>query len=122
MERVRVIQHNGAEIIYVDLSNYGANTITELKQTVDSAKRLVAQKPQKSVLILTHVTNTGFNNEISSIIKEYASHNTPYVKASSLVGVSGLQKIILTAVKALTGRDYFLAESDEQAKDWLAAQ
>jgi hypothetical protein len=49
----------------------------------------ICQHPPKSVLVITNVINTGFDTEISGIIKEYAQHNTPYVKASAVVGISG---------------------------------
>ena len=53
---------------------------------------------------------------------EYASHNTPYIKASALVGVSGVQKVVLAAIKALTGRDFYLADTMEEAQEWLVQQ
>jgi hypothetical protein len=55
-------------------------------------------------------------------MKEYAQHNTPYVKASAVVGISGWSKIILIAIKTVTGRDFYLADSMEEAQEWLINQ
>lgn len=56
------------------------------------------------------------------MIKEYAQHNTPYVKASAVVGISGWAKVILTAIKTATGRDFHIAVTMEEAKEWLVNQ
>ena len=122
MDRVELINHNGKEIVALDFSNVNVNEKEIMKISVEKAKGIIASKPQKSVLVLTNLTNTGFDLEVSGIMKEYANHNTPYVKASALVGVSGLQKIILNAVKKLTGREYYLFDKKEEALDWLVKQ
>ena len=74
------------------------------------------------MLVITKVINTGFDTEVAGIMKEYAQHNTPYVKASAVVGISGWSKIILIAIKTVTGRDFYLADSMEEAQEWLIKQ
>jgi hypothetical protein len=93
-----------------------------MKEHVNAAKEVIRQYSSKSALLITDVTDTKFDAGISSIIKEYAQHNTPYVKASALVGVAGMQKVILSAVKRLTGRDYYLANTMDEAIEWLIKQ
>ncbi|MDI9482659.1 MAG: hypothetical protein QM315_05695, partial [Bacillota bacterium] len=102
-------QYEGNEILCLDISNSTSKDKEKIEEHVNLAKEAVKQYPPKSALMITNVTNTGFDSAVSSLIKEYAQHNTPYVKASALVGISGLQKVILTAVKKITGRDYYLA-------------
>lgn len=91
-------------------------------QLLESAKKEIRQRPLKSVLMITDITNTGYDTEVATMFKEYASHNTPYVKASVVVGASGLQKIILRAIVTLTKRDFHLASTVDEAKEWLANQ
>lgn len=115
-------QYEGKEILCLDISGSTSKDKEKIEEHVNLAKEAVKQYPPKSALMITNVTNTGFDSAVSSMIKEYAQHNTPYVKASALVGISGLQKVILTAVKKMTGRDYYLAYAMEEALEWLVKQ
>jgi GTP-dependent phosphoenolpyruvate carboxykinase len=116
---IEIMNYKGKEIYYLDASSQTTENIQEIKEDMEKIKRLIRSKPPKSALMITNVTNVRFNREMTELFKEYASHNTPYVKASALVGVSGIQKVVLTAVKTLTGRDYYLANSLEEAKEWV---
>lgn len=117
---IEVMNYNGKEIYYLDASELTTNNIQEIREDMEKVKKLVSSKPPKSALMITNVTNVRFNSEMVDMFKEYANHNTPYVKASALVGVSGIQKVVLSAVKTLTGRDFYLANSLEEAKEWVA--
>jgi len=116
------LTHKGKTILCLDIADLRINDKPELNRLVEEAKKNIRQQPPKSVLIITNVKETKFDTEIANTIKEYARHNTPYIKASSLVGVSGWAKIILTAVKTITGRDFHLAETVDEAKEWLISQ
>lgn len=121
VQGIETIVHKGKEIICVDLSNLSVGNKMQGIQTLRSASQKVAGNPPKSVLIITDVTNLSFDTEISNAFKQYAKDNTPYVKASSIVGLSGLQKVMFTAIKTFTGRDYYLAKDIEDAKNWLVS-
>lgn len=116
---IEVMHYDGKEIYYLDASDLTTNNIQEIREDMEKIKKLISSKPPKSVLMITNVTNVRFNSEMVEIFKEYANHNTPYVKASALVGVNGIQKVVLNTVKKLTGRDYYLANSLEEAKKWV---
>jgi hypothetical protein len=88
----------------------------------EEAKRLIATRPEKSVRVLTNVIGTELSRTTSQIIKDFATQNKPYVKASAVVGVEGLKKIIYNAVQTVSGRHISSFDTMEQAKDWLAAQ
>jgi hypothetical protein len=55
-------------------------------------------------------------------VQHLATHNTPFVLASAIVGLSGLQRVILSAVMRVTGRKFATFDDVEVAKDWLVAQ
>ena len=122
MAGVYEINYKGKSILCLDVAGLKLKDKTEFKKLVDDAEEQIRKHPPKSLLVITNVTDTGFDTEVSAIMGEYAMHNTPYIKASALVGVSGVQKIVLAAIKALTGRDFFLTDSVEEAKDWLIQQ
>jgi hypothetical protein len=116
------LEYKGKKILCLDLCGLEVKDRGEIKTHVDNTKKIVEKYPLKSVLLILNVAQTGFNTEIAAIIADYATHNTPYVKASAIVGISGAQKMILNMIKAVTGRDYFLANTMQEAQEWLIEQ
>jgi hypothetical protein len=58
---------------------------------------------------------------MSGMFKDYAVANAKYVKASVLVGLSGTQMIVFSAVKALTKREFHLSPTLNDAKQYLSS-
>jgi hypothetical protein len=117
---VSTITVGSKSVILVDCANKSSEQANEIKMILDKANALVATKPEKSVYIITDVTNLKFNNDMSGLFKDYAVANTKYVKASVLVGLDGLQMIVFSAIKALTKRDYHLSATINEAKDYIS--
>ena len=122
MAGVFELKHKNKTILCLDISNLMVQDKPEINKHVECAKEKIQSHPPKSVLVLTNVTMTRFDREISGIITDYAKHNTPYVKASAIVGLLGLQRVILQAVKTFTGRDFYLATTIDEALEWLVKQ
>ena len=122
MAGVYEIKYKGKIILCMDIAGLQSKDKPEFLDCVGKAKEIIRKQPPKSLLVITKVTDTGFDSEVANIIKEYAQHNTPYVKASAVVGIAGWSKIILTAIKTLTGRDFHLADTMEDAQEWLVQQ
>jgi hypothetical protein len=122
MAGVYELNHKGKNILCLDIADLKTQDKTDFHKHIENAKKKIQMQPHKSLLVITNVTNIRFDSEMANSMREYAAHNTPYVKASALVGVSGLQKIIVQAVKAFTGRDFYLANTMEEAKEWLVKQ
>jgi len=122
MAGVYELNYEGKTILCMDIAGLQSKDKPEFLEYVKRAKEIIRKQPPKSLLVITKVTNTGFDTEVAGIIKEYAQHNTPYVKASAVVGIAGWAKIILTAVKALTGRDFHITDTMEEAQEWLVKQ
>jgi len=116
MERIKFIQQSGKKLLFLDFSNCN---VEELLEAIDEAKTIIKTQPENSLLILTDVTNARFNEEVSRKMKEFTTHNKPYVKESAVVGVIGLKKIILDAVMLFSNRKLHTFDTIEQAKDWL---
>ncbi len=116
------ISHKGKKIYCLDITGLQYKDKDKIRDYIESAKPIISQQSQNSVLHITNVSQTGFNSDISNMMRDYAAHNTPYIKASALVGVSGLQKIIMQAIKKFTGRDFHLTDTIEEAKEWLVEQ
>lgn len=120
MERVQFIRHGAVSILKVDLSH--PTNMDESLATIRKAKTIVSTHPPKSLLILTDVTGTTFNTKAVGEMKNYTKFNTPFVKASAVVGLSGLQRIIYDAIIKVIGRAVVCFDTESQALDWLAQQ
>ncbi len=119
---IEMMNYKDREICYLDASNMTTKEIQNIETDMNKAMKIVASKPPKSALMITNVTNVMFNTQMAELFKNYANHNTPYVKASALVGITGIQKVVLSTVKRLTNRDYQLFDSLEEAKEWIIKQ
>jgi 2-polyprenyl-6-methoxyphenol hydroxylase-like FAD-dependent oxidoreductase len=119
MKACTMIIHKGKTIVMVDVA--GA-TSEETIQTMQDAQKKITAQPPKSVLLLTDVTDVAYNRDNADALKAYASHITPYVKASAIVGADGVRSVILQVVATLTGRDIKAFKDREEALDWLVEQ
>jgi 23S rRNA pseudoU1915 N3-methylase RlmH len=122
MAGVYDLTYKGKAIICVDVSNLEIGHKSEFQTILTKAGEKIRRNSPKSQLIITNVKGIRFDKEMANNMKEYAKDNNPYVKASAIVGLEGLQKIIYAAIKAFTGRDFHLSETMEEAQEWLAAQ
>jgi len=116
-ERVKFITHDKKEILFLDFSNTLPH---EVLQTIEDAKRVIRTRPEGSLLTLTDVTNARFNEAVGDGLKQFTAHNKPYVKAGAVVGVTGLKRIIFSAVVTFSRRNIEAFDDIEQAKHWLA--
>ncbi len=120
MGKVTTVTHKGATIIKVDLSH--TSTVEENLTVLEQAKAIISAKPPASVLLLTDVTKAFFNARGIAAIKEWSGFNTPYLKASAVLGISGIYRIVYEAVVKLVGRDIVCFDTEEEALDWLAGR
>jgi hypothetical protein len=118
--RVRFIEHQGRRILFQDASNL-VNP-RDSQPVMAASKSVMATQPPASVLALLYVANTHFDKELVDALVSLAKHNKPYVKAAAIVGLSGLQRIILVTVTQLAGRRLTPFATLDEAKDWLVTQ
>lgn len=112
---------NGANVLLMDLSGFAV--ASDSFPYISEARDTVAAQPPLSLYCLLDVSGSRFNVDVVEAMKELASHNKPFVIATALVGVSGLQRVILESVVKLTGRrNLKQMPSRAEAFDWLAAQ
>jgi hypothetical protein len=120
MERVRFIKHKGRDIICIDISN--SKSEEENIEVLQKAREFIDVQAPKSALLLTDVTNAHYGPRGAEAMKAYSKANTPFVKASAVVGVTGIKRVIYQAIVKMTGRHIATFDTVEQALDWLAVQ
>lgn len=123
MEKVKVIDHKGKNIVYLDFS-YGdmLGQRQEVLDIIEEAKAFICKQAPNSLLTLTNGTGLRFSMELVDTLKDLTTHNKPYVKAAAIVGVKGIQKIAYDTVMRFTKRNIPIFPSVEEAMDWLVEQ
>ncbi len=120
MDRVRWIEHRGKRILFEDFS--GLQETKDIYEVTDTSTALICRQPEKSVLLLTDVTNAHYSPSIMKRLKDNSKRTVPYMKAYVVVGVKGLTLTVLQSFVAFTGLDVKLCETIEEGKEWLVAQ
>jgi len=116
MPRYQEILYQNKKVILADFSNSKPD---EQLLAFPEIQEHISAKPEKSVLLLTDVSNAVYNSASSAAIKEWSSKNTPFVKASAVVGASGFLAVVLAGIRLFTGRDIRSFDSRNEALDWL---
>jgi hypothetical protein len=116
-DRVRLIEHG---IVLLDFSNI-KEPDKELHNSA-VAKALISSQGRGQALVLTDVTGSNFSQASVESLKDLVQHNKPYVKASALVGLSALTRVVFRAVMALTRRDIRVFESRKEAIAFLLSK
>jgi hypothetical protein len=120
MERNRFIEHRGKKILVLDYT--GMRDPDEALREIQASKRFVAGQPPGSLRVMTLVRDARYNAAVLQGMKELAAHNAPYVKASTVVGMSGLHRIAYQAVILFSKRNIKTFDNEADALDWLATQ
>jgi hypothetical protein len=119
MAKVEFIRHKDKDILFIDFSHSDSEQILSV---IDEAKKIIAGQPRNSLLTLTDVTGAKYNNDVRDALKAFVNHNSPYVKARAVTGVSGLMMVLYNAVKQFTGTNIPIFPSLDEARDWLVEQ
>lgn len=116
-ERVRLIEHG---IVLQDFS--GLTDPGEELAAIAEARAFMERQPRGQALVLTDVSGASFNQEVVDAMKELAAHHQPWVRASALVGLTPLMRIVYRAIIALTRRDIRVCGSRIEATAYLMAR
>lgn len=120
MARTQVITHKGVTIFQMDFSNlHNAN---EISAVMNESIAYIRNKPFNSLYCLTNISGMHFSSEIKDMFQNFVKGNKPFVKASSVVGLSGLQMVVYNGLMKITGRDIKSFSTMDAAKDWLVSK
>lgn len=118
MARIQFVTHKGKKILLEDFTRIGQD---EFSATIKEAQSTIASQPEQSVLACFDATDCSFNSEMLNQMKEFTKANTPYIKKATVVGITGLLQVALTAVSKFSGREFISFKTREDAMDFLAS-
>jgi len=120
MNLVNWIEHKGKRILFENMS--GLRDPDDIYAVSDASTAIICKEPESSVLLITDVTGTRYSPSVINRLKENTKLTNPYMKAYAVVGIGGLQRVVLQSVVQFTGQDIKICGSIEEAKEWLVRQ
>ena len=120
MEKIKIENYLGKKIICLNFS--GLKSLEEISKVIEEAKPVIRNSEQNSVYVLSNIEEMHFNNKIRDMFTEFTGGNKVYVKASAIIGATGLQSFVINAINKLAGRQLKSFSDATSAKDWLASQ
>lgn len=112
--------HNGVRYFHADYSNFGRN-IDALRIEVDGADSEIEKSPKESALVLVDIRNTVTSTDVVSLFKESTARTKGHVHKTAIVGVTGVQKILASAVARFSRETLHLFAETRDAIDWLVS-
>lgn len=120
MARTQQIIHKGKPIFHMDFSNL--NNVHEINSVISESIQYIRNKPATSLYCLTNISGMHFSSEIKDMFQHFVKGNKPYVKASAVVGLSGLQMVVYNGLMKITGREIKSFSTIDAAKEWLVGR
>lgn len=99
--------------------NFSYEDIEEAVPLIEECAKQIRQRPENSVLTLTIVADGKFNAELVEKLKGLTKGNGPYVRKAAIVGITGIYKIVMTAINIFSKRDFKHFDSKEEAIKYL---
>jgi hypothetical protein len=120
MDRISFLQYKGKSILLEDFSSLRPGP--EFMSTLKTAQAIIASQPPVSVLAVLDATGASYNTETLGALKNFVQANTPYLRCSAVVGVTGLLNVALTTLSRVAGRSVNLFPTRQAAMDFLIKQ
>jgi hypothetical protein len=118
-DRIRCVEHQGKQILLVDLSHCTPAEVAKIALVVPS---YVTSEPRGSVLLLADFTGAEFDRIAIERMKESTVFDRPHLKRSAWVGIDKLPKVFYEHIKNFSQRDLPAFETREEAMDWLVSE
>ena len=117
MGRANFITHRDRRILHIDFTNCSPE---EFRAGMTETQQTIAAEPLGSVLTFTDFTGLRIDSGISAQLSAYAKANKPYVRAAALLGIEGINRLLLSGVALFSKRDLRVFDSREDALEWLS--
>ena len=117
MDKSRFVFHKGREIYVLDCTDCSAETVHAI---IDECARQVQSRQEKSVRTITIAGGGKFDGDTITKLKELTKGNAPYVEKAAVVGMTGLYKVLVTAVMMFSKREFHMFDEKAEALDFLA--
>lgn len=110
------ITYNGTKVLLNDYSGYSGEAFC---QTIPINAAHIISVGDPGLLLLLDISNATVDKEIVACFKQASADVKDYTKKTAIVGVNGLQNILLSFVNKFSNIGTVPFETREEALDWL---
>jgi hypothetical protein len=121
MERVEEFVRDGKTILYIDFSGFTSHE--QFQEVINIWRPLITKYPEHSVYTISNVEGVIFDSAVKDTIINHMGFNKPYVKGGAVIGMDGIQKMMIKTIMNVTARpdlDFFFTK--EEAIEWILQQ
>ena len=118
MDRIRLINHRGQQVLLVDCTDCTAVEVAEL---ADRLPEVVTREPKGSVLLLGDFSRTEFTREAVEHVKVAAAFDQPHLKRSAWVLTENLPKALYDSIRSFSARQIPIFATRQEALDYLTS-
>jgi len=116
--RAGFVEHRGVRLLIADASDLrDPEDINAILQHVEA---LIRPEAPGTVRIAMIVHRLSFDRRSAAAIKGVFVRVQPWIRASCLIGVTGLHRVLLQVLNRVARRERPLFDTVDQARDWLA--
>jgi len=112
-----MINYRENSIYYIDFSNIKKQD--EILKIINESTTYIRKQHINSVLVMTNIENMFFNSVIRSEFLDFLKGNKPYIKRSAIIGMSGLQRILVNGLMSVSGRNVRSFDNEISAKEYI---
>jgi hypothetical protein len=111
------VTHKGKKILHVKYAGLSPEAMCE--QILKATQTIVDTKTTNN-LVLSDMLDCFVNNAFVDLAKEQGKISMPFCSKSAIVGVTGIKKLLLQGVNAISSKPRVPFDTVDEAKDWLA--
>ena len=112
-------QYKGKDILIADYQTLDREDFVNAVRENRKAWQDMIDKGVRDVLVLTDISNAYLDEKVMKAFQEITQVMKPNTKASAVVGVTGIRKIMLDAVNLVAPFKTKAFKNREDALDWL---
>lgn len=110
------IDYKTKKILYI---KYKDLTPEQMLVQIKEASKMLRESNSKENLSLTDMTGCFVNEEFLDLAKKEGKTSLTYTKKTAIVGVTGIKKLLLQTVNAISPLSRKPFDDIQSAKDWL---
>ena len=118
--RALFTQWDGRRILCCDYA--GLDDHAEAFDAFEQVRSAVAGEAPGTVLTLSDVRDSRLDRTMQRKLMELTLQNRSFVRAAAVVGLSAAQRRDLADVERVSGRQFAVFDTLEEARDWLVTQ
>lgn len=110
------VDYKGKRILHIKYAGLSHDEMCE--QIITATKTLVDTKSEEN-LVLTDMQDCFVDDKFIDLAKQQGKISLPFSKKSTIVGITGIKKLILKGVNAISPKSRVPFDSIEEAMEWL---